>query len=245
MPSAHGVTADRASGAIYVATDAGVFYHRNRSMDRPAGRATWTSLSENLPAAAAMDVKLDAGGNQIYAALDGYGVYTAIAPHRLRDARVVSAADYSARPAAPGALLSVLGARVESATSDDVVAPVLDASDTRVADSSAVFGQRKYGVVVADCAQRARCCFRSSACSSVSPAIFVDPEGTPLIMDAASGSLARCQQTGARQFANSGAGDGPGPGETGLAHWPAGAVEGPAASGRHSARLYGRTRRWR
>ena len=37
--AAHGVAADRASGAIYVATDAGVFYHRNRSwIGGPADR---------------------------------------------------------------------------------------------------------------------------------------------------------------------------------------------------------------
>ena len=40
-----------------------------------------------------MDVKLDAQGNQLWAAIDGYGVYAALAPHRLRDPSVVSAAD--------------------------------------------------------------------------------------------------------------------------------------------------------
>jgi uncharacterized protein (TIGR03437 family) len=183
---AHGVAADRASGAIYVATDVGVFYTSTEL--GAAGRPTnWISLSENLPGAAATDVKLDAGGNQIYAALDGYGVYTAIAPHRLRDARIVNSADYSARPAAPGALLSVLGARVQSARSDDVVAPVLDASDTasqiQVPFSAkgntvslwldAAAGQLTFGVPL----------------KSVSPAVFVDPDGTPLIMDTASGVL--------------------------------------------------------
>ena len=96
-------------------------------------------------------MKLDAGGNQIYAALDGYGVYTAIAPHRLRDARVVSAADYSAKPAAPGALLSVLGARVESASQRRRGGSGAGRVRYRVADSGAVFGQRKYGVAVAGC----------------------------------------------------------------------------------------------
>jgi len=40
-------------------------------------------------------VKLDPAGNQLYVALDGYGVYAAPAPHRFRDVRVVNAADWS------------------------------------------------------------------------------------------------------------------------------------------------------
>jgi uncharacterized protein (TIGR03437 family) len=184
--SAHGVTADRASGAIYVATDAGLFFTATDLGS--AGRPTaWMSLSEKLPAAAATDVKLDAGGNQIYAALDGYGVYTAIAPHRLRDARVVSAADYSAKPAAPGALLSVLGARVESAKSEDVTAPVLDASDT-ASQIQVPFSAKGNSVSLSLDASAGPLTFEVPL-KSVSPAIFVDPEGTPLIMDAASGVL--------------------------------------------------------
>jgi len=138
--AAHGVAADRASGAIYIATDAGLFYTTTDLGS--AGRPTvWSSLSEHLPAAAAVtDVKLDAGGNQLFTVLDGYGVYTTIAPHRLLDARIVNAADYSARPTAPGALLSVLGARVESARSEDAAAPVLDAHRNGVADPGAVRG---------------------------------------------------------------------------------------------------------
>jgi uncharacterized protein (TIGR03437 family) len=184
--AAHGVTADRASGAIYIATDAGVFFTATDlgSAGRPG---VWTSLSGSLPAAAATDVKLDAGGNQIYAALDGYGVYTAIAPHRLRDARVVSAADYSAKPAAPGALLSVLGARVESARSDDLVAPVLDASDT-ASQIQVPFAAKGNTVSLSLDAAAGALTFEVPL-RSVSPAIFVDPEGTPLIMDAASGIL--------------------------------------------------------
>jgi uncharacterized protein (TIGR03437 family) len=184
---AHGVTADRTSGAIYLATDAGIFSTATDlgSAGRPGA---WASLSGNLPAAAATDVKLDAGGNQLYAALDGYGVYTAIAPHRLRDARVVSAADYSARPAAPGALLSVLGARVESAKSDaDVVAPVLDASNI-ASQIQVPFSATGNMVSLSLNATQGALTFQVPL-RSVSPAIFVDPEGTPLIMDAGSGVL--------------------------------------------------------
>jgi uncharacterized protein (TIGR03437 family) len=144
-------------------------------------------LSESLPAAVATDVRLDAGGNQIYAVLDGYGVYTAIAPHRLRDARVVSAADYSAKPAAPGALLSVLGARVESAATENVVTPVLDASDT-ASQIQVPFSAKGNMVSLSLEGAAGRLTF-DIPLRSVSPAIFVDPDGTPLIMDASTGVL--------------------------------------------------------
>ncbi len=140
-----------------------------------------------LPAAAATDVKLDAGANQIYAALDGYGVYTAIAPHRLRSARVVSAADYSDRPAAPGGVLSVIGAHVESAASGDVVAPVLHASDT-ASDIQVPFSASGNTLSLSLTASAGPLAFQIPL-KTVSPAIFVDPEGTPLIMDSASGIL--------------------------------------------------------
>jgi uncharacterized protein (TIGR03437 family) len=183
---AHGVTADRASGAMYVATDAGVFFTTTDLA--AAGRPTpWTPLSENLPSAPATDVKLDAGANQLYVAFDGYGVYAAIAPHRFRDARVVNAADYSSRPAAPGALLSVLGTKVESAHSATTVVPVLAASD-RASQIQVPFEATGTSVSLALEAASGRFTV-GLALQNVSPAIFVDPEGTPLIMDAETGVL--------------------------------------------------------
>jgi uncharacterized protein (TIGR03437 family) len=182
----HGVAADRGTGAIYVATDAGLFYTTTDLGS--AGRPTvWKSLSAHLPAAAATDVKLDAGGNQLFAVLDGYGVYTTIAPHRLRDARIVNAADYSARPTAPGALLSVLGARVQSARSQDVAAPVLDATET--ASQIQVPFEAKGDTVSLSLEAASGPLTFGVALKSASPAIFVDPDGTPLIMNAASGTL--------------------------------------------------------
>jgi uncharacterized protein (TIGR03437 family) len=184
--AAHGVTADRASGAIYVATDAGVFFTMTDL--GAAGRPTaWTPLSENLPAAPAMDVKLDAGANQLYTALDGYGVYAAIAPHRFRDARVVNAADYSSRPTAPGALLSVIGTKVESALSDATVVPVLAASDN-ASQIQVPFEAKGTSVSLALKAANGSLTV-GLPLQNVSPAIFVDPEGTPLIMDAETGVL--------------------------------------------------------
>jgi uncharacterized protein (TIGR03437 family) len=171
---------------MYVATDAGVFFSMTDLGS--AGRPTlWTPLSENLPSVPATDVKLDAGANQLYVALDGYGVYAAIAPHRFRDARVVSAADYSSRPAAPGALLSVIGTKVESAHSDSTVVPVLAASDS-ASQIQVPFEAKGTSLSLALEAPGGRLTV-GLPLQKVSPAIFVDPEGTPLILDAETGVL--------------------------------------------------------
>ena len=184
--AAHGITADRASGAIYVATDAGVFF---TTMDLgSAGRpTTWTFVSNGLPSAPAMDVRLDAGANQLYSAIDGYGVYATIAPHRFRDARVVNAADYSGRAAAPGSLLSVLGAQVTAARSGDSTMPVLasDAGGSQIQVPFEAKGQSlslaldsSHGPIVTGYPLR-----------EVSPAIFVDPDGAPMILDGDTGMM--------------------------------------------------------
>ena len=112
---ARGVTAERASGAIYLATDKGVFYAQADLENPSAGPVVWTALTENLPAAPATDARLDPAGVQLYISLDGYGVFATAAPHRARSLKIVNAADFSTRPAAPGSLLSIVGARVSEA----------------------------------------------------------------------------------------------------------------------------------
>ena len=112
----HGITADRAAGAVYVATDRGVFYAQTDLEGASPPMVSWTSLSDRLPAAPAMDVRLGPGGVQLYAALDGYGAFAVAAPHHARNLRIVNAADFSTRAAAPGSLLSVLGGQVKSAS---------------------------------------------------------------------------------------------------------------------------------
>jgi uncharacterized protein (TIGR03437 family) len=126
---AHAVTADRAAGAIYVATDAGVFYGVADLENASSNPVNWVNLSTRLPAAPAYDVRLDPAGVQLYAAIDGYGVYAAAAPHRARAPRIVNAADFSTRPAAPGSLLSVVGAQVSRATAANLEFPVLAAAE--------------------------------------------------------------------------------------------------------------------
>jgi uncharacterized protein (TIGR03437 family) len=173
---ARGVAADNSSKALYTATERGVYF-----LNADSGVASWTLLR----AGSATDVALDRNGNQLYAAFADSGIYSALAPHRLRDPRVVSAADRMARAAAPGSLLSVIGARVNSATIGERNAPVLAANDVESQiqvpfDASGTdvqlaantpSGNRQLGLTLLP----------------ASPSIFVDPDGVPLVLNAETG----------------------------------------------------------
>lgn len=177
-----GLAADRLTGAVYVATDAGVFFtYTDTSAAAPP--SVWVRLREEP----ARDVMLDSGGNQLYVALDGRGVHATMAPHRLRDPRVVSAGDRILRAAAPGSLLSVIGARVHSAQAGDQPASVLAANDleSQVQLPMDLTGS---GVMIS---------FNSSGgriqiglpVTSASPSIFIDKDGNPLVMNADTGLM--------------------------------------------------------
>lgn len=183
---AHAVAADRASGAIYLATDRGVWFTRGDLAG--AGPATpWVRLTAALPAVPARDVRLGANGNQIYAALDGYGVFAAPAPHRAASVRWVNAADFSTRPAAPGSLLSVLGARVDRASGGGLDFPVLAASS---AESQIQVPYDAAGPVVSLALNIASHTESLSLpVADVSPAIFVDRDGSAMLLDGDSGLM--------------------------------------------------------
>jgi len=184
---AHAIAADRASGSVYVATDKGVFYGHADLQAAANDAVNWTNLTEGLAGSAvpAEDVRLDPAGAQLYIALDGYGVYATLAPHRLLNPQVVSAADYSLRAAAPGALLSVLGARVSAARAANLNYPVLAAADGESQiqvpfeavgpnvslELDTAVGSRTLGVPVLPAA----------------PGILVGRDGTPALFDADTG----------------------------------------------------------
>jgi uncharacterized protein (TIGR03437 family) len=179
---AHSVTADRAAGAVYVATDAGVFYGAADLENASASPVNWINLSARLPAAAAYDVRLDAAGVQLYAALDGYGVYAAAAPHRARAPRIVNAADFSLRPAAPGSLLSVVGALVSRATGASLQYPVLAAAE---GESQVQVPFEAAGSSVGLALETAAGTFTIPlALQPVSPAILVSRDGAAALFDA-------------------------------------------------------------
>jgi uncharacterized protein (TIGR03437 family) len=188
---AHGIAADRASGAVYVATDRGLF--QTRAELNAAGPATpWTAVG-GLPAARALDVKLDSGGNQLFVLLEGYGVYAAMAPHRAGSFRVVNAADFSQRAAAPGSLVSVLGGRVLTARSGGLNVPVLAASESET-QIQVPFGVR--GTSLALALETGQGSVQVALpLEGVSPAIFVDRDGTPLVTNADTGVLLDAMNT--------------------------------------------------
>jgi uncharacterized protein (TIGR03437 family) len=183
--SVHAVTAERAAGAVYLATDRGVFWAHTDLESASLPAVSWTNLGTGLPAARATDVRLDPAGAQLYAALDGYGVYATAAPHRSRSLRIVNTADLSERPAAPGSLVSVIGGRVDSAKGGGRDYPVLAASDSEsqlqvpfdaAGPNVSLALQTNAGLVTLGLPVR-----------PVSPAIIVGRDGVPLLLDADSG----------------------------------------------------------
>jgi uncharacterized protein (TIGR03437 family) len=184
--AATGVDADRASGAVYVSTTAGVFA-ADLNLNAAALTSNWRALS-GLPAAPATDVKLDRGGNRLWVAVEGLGVFSTLAPHRLRDPRVVSSADLVARAAAPGALLSVLGARVDSARAGNLSAPVLAANETE-SQIQIPFNASGDSVALSLASAGGTRVLPSVPLLTASPGIFLNQDGSPAALDAETGLL--------------------------------------------------------
>lgn len=128
---------------------------------------------------------VDAAGHQIYVLEEGSGVWAALAPHRARDPKVVSAGDRVLRAAAPGSLLSVIGARVDSARAGDLTAPVLHAGPLE-SQVQLPFELAGTGVIVALNSPAGRVQIGMPV-SETSPSIFVDRDGSPLILDGETG----------------------------------------------------------
>jgi uncharacterized protein (TIGR03437 family) len=142
----------------------------------------WNPIA-GLPAAKVTDVRLDAGGIQLWAALDGVGVYATLAPHRLGDPRVVSSADLLARAAAPGALFTVAGARLDSATAAGVRIPVLLAGDMQ-SQIQIPFEVSGGSLTLSVTGPAGNQTLDPLALNATAPAIEVDLDGSPLLYDA-------------------------------------------------------------
>jgi uncharacterized protein (TIGR03437 family) len=180
--AANSVTADRTSGAVYAATDKGVYWtHLDLEAGVSTNNLTWTNLSDGLPEAKAVDVTLDPAGGQLYVAVDGYGVFGAAAPHRALGLRLVNTADFSTRAASPGSLVSVLGEKVNAVTGGALQFPVWNNSQIQVPFEAV-------GPTVSLALETtAGTMTRDLQVLPVSPAIFVGPDGVPVIFDADSG----------------------------------------------------------
>ena len=181
---AHGVAFDRAGGAVYVATDLGLFLSRmDLNVLGPA--SAWVNVSGGLPAGAGItDVRLDAAGRQLTAAVDGYGVFVVRAPHQKSAARLVNAADLSTRAAAPGGLVSAEGMAVDLAVANGRQFPVL----ARSGEGSQI--QVPFGTEPAELTLELNQSLRVRlTVKAVAPAIFVDREGAPLLLDPETGMM--------------------------------------------------------
>ena len=185
---AHGVAFERSSGAIYAATDKGIFWTRT-DLNSLAPPSTWQNAGAGLPdSVPTVDVRLDPGGNQLYAGLLGLGVYSTTAPHRRGAPRVVSAADYSNRSASPGSVLTVFGSEVRTAAAGGLDVPVLASSELR-SEIQIPFDARGSSLLLALDSGSGSTLQFPLPLESVSPAIFIDRDGTPMLLDADSGAL--------------------------------------------------------
>lgn len=183
--SISGVTADRAANAVYIASDVGVFA-TSMSLATLGARPLWTMVP-GLPGARVSDVRLDEGMTQLWATVEGSGLYATLAPHRLSDPLVVSAADLVSRAAAPGSLLSVAGARVVSATAGGQDVPVLAANDTE-SQLQLPFTLTGTNLALAIRGPQGSRELAPIPLQAVAPGIF-EVDGSPLLLDADRGVM--------------------------------------------------------
>lgn len=183
--SVHGVAADWASGFLYAATARGLFA-TSTDLANLTLAGEWSPIGAGLPAGRVVDVRLDAAGNQLYALVDGYGLYAAMAPHRALALRVVNAADFSSRSAAPGSLLSILGGRVERVSAGPLNVPVLASSDLET--QIQVPFEAEGDPLALTLFRGGRFELTRVPLAPLSPAIFIDRDGAPLLLDADSGT---------------------------------------------------------
>jgi uncharacterized protein (TIGR03437 family) len=183
--SAWAITADRAAGAVYLGTESGVYW---TTVDLLAAGAPprWNSLTAGLPDGRVTDVKLDQAGVQLYVVSAGYGVYATAAPHRRRSVRLVSAGDFSARAAAPGSLMSVVGAKVSAARGGGFDYPVLGIPTDSESQIQVPYGASGPTVSLSLDTAAGRVTLPLQM-QPVSPAIFVNRDGAPMILDGDSG----------------------------------------------------------
>jgi uncharacterized protein (TIGR03437 family) len=180
------VAANAETGSIYLATSAGVFYTRG-DLRNPSPPTPWTRLAGTLPEGPVEDLKLDRVSGTLYAAVAGHGLYRAIVPDIADSLRLLNSADLTARAAAPGGLLTVMGALVRGARAGDFQAPVLAAADS---ESQVQVPFEATGSSLSLALETSRGPARlGMPLEEVSPAIFVDSEGAPLLLDAAGGVL--------------------------------------------------------
>lgn len=186
--AANGLAFERSSGAVYAATSRGVFY-TTADLNGLGPATPWRQLTPaawgNAPVT---DVQLASGGHQIYAAVEGLGVFAAAAPHRRGSPRLVNAADFSSRAAAPGSLLTLIGSDVARAQAGSSAAPIL-ASAAERSEIQVPFDVQGSTLRVAIESRSGAALQFGLALQTASPAIFLDRDGAPMVLDAESGVM--------------------------------------------------------
>ena len=187
-----GITADPLGNAIYIATNQGVLFARTNLSVLSVTPASWTAIAGLPPALVgkpATDVKLDSGAIQLWVALEGYGMFQVMAPHRAGDPRLITSAGLIARVAAPGTLFSIEGARVNSANAGGLPVPVLLATENE-SQVQIPFEVRGDSLALAIDGPAGARVLPSVPLVSTAPAIQLDPsDGAPLLLDADNGVL--------------------------------------------------------
>ncbi len=180
------LAANAETGSIYVASEGGVFYTRG-DLRAPGPATRWTRLAGNLPDAPVEDIRLNTVTGTLTIAVAGYGVFRATVPDIADSLRVLNAADLTSRAAAPGGLLTVIGAPVRAARAGGLNAPVLATGTT---DSQIQVPFEASGPTLdLSLDTRLGSTRVGLPLEAVSPAIFVDADGSPLVLDAGSGLL--------------------------------------------------------
>lgn len=190
-PLPQAVTADLESGAIYVGGSTGVSFTL-ADLRGASTAAAWSPLRGRLAGRSVFDVALDPAGHQLFAAVDGEGVFATLAPHRFFHPKLVHVADLGVRPASPGALLSVLGRQVSQARAGARSVPILAASpgESQIQVPFEVSGAwLTLALATAGHAGELERISLGLALRQAAPAILVDRDGTPLLIDGASGVL--------------------------------------------------------
>jgi uncharacterized protein (TIGR03437 family) len=179
----HGVAVDPAAGVAYVAGDRGVFRARV-DMTSAASVTSWQMLP-GLPEARAMDVRLDLVRDTLSVALDGYGLYAAPSPDKTPAVRVLTAADEPAQAAAPGVLLHFQGNGLSQVNSESGDLALISTAPTS-AQVQVPFdaGGSTLALTVQSSQGESR---MSLPMRDVAPAILVDGDGLPILVDVASG----------------------------------------------------------
>jgi uncharacterized protein (TIGR03437 family) len=182
--SLNAIAVDRAGNTIYVAGEAGVFQASYR-VDALGGLPQWSQVN-GLPTGRVTGIAMDPAKTQLWVALEGAGLYRTVAPHRVQNPLVVTAADRRVGEIAPGTQVSVVGMPVTSAKANGVDAPVLSATDveSQIQIPYEVSGASvSLSVTSAEGSRE----FPGLTLRSAVPAIF-EIDGTPLLEDAEHGT---------------------------------------------------------